>query len=659
MLIKQLRMKDFRQFKGNTKIDFSTDDEKNVTIILGDNTYGKTTLLQAFNWCFYEIALFEENADTLLNYEVLNDMNEGDENYVEVEITLLHNDTEYIILRTQKYQCINETVRGVKPQIKVSYKQSDGQTESVKALQINNVINNILPQDLSTYFFFDTERVNNISTRKDVKEAVNGLLGLSIMDGAIKHLGKRTLKTSVIGKLYSNMDQEGDEKARQALDRIQTGETKREELKNQLEECNEQINHYSARKEQLDSILADNRETSAMQKRINELEKKIVEEQKVLNDTQTIFFKDFSKDSMRFFVQPLLIKAATFLKEAKLDDKGIKDLTKTTIDELLKRGKCICGNVLCEGNDAYKKLQEELRFVPPESIGNTVRHYKEDLSNFSSSAGNAFDSLSNRYTAIYRSKTWIMEWSDEILSLSDQIKGKENMSKYEEEVVEIKRRLKELSSKRDNLNREDAATANVIEQNQKVYDSLMAVSGKNKNVLAQMEYAEAIRDWLEESYNRDEESIRESLQDKVNEIFESMYHGSRRVVIDKRYQVSLLTTVLDKDQKTGESEGLNRVKNFAFIAGLVSLAKERIIMKGEKNDFDLTSEPYPLVMDAPFSNADETHTANISKVLPDVAEQVIMFVMKKDWNYAQPVMESKVGKQYQLNKITETHTTLN
>ena len=31
-------------------------------------------------------------------------------------------------------------------------------------------------------------------------------------------------------------------------------------------------------------------------------------------------------------------------------------------------------------------------------------------------------------------------------------------------------------------------------------------------------------------------------------------------------------------------------------------------------------------MDAPFSNADETHTANISKVLPEIAEQVIMFV---------------------------------
>lgn len=64
-------------------------------------------------------------------------------------------------------------------------------------------------------------------------------------------------------------------------------------------------------------------------------------------------------------------------------------------------------------------------------------------------------------------------------------------------------------------------------------------------------------------------------------------------------------------------------------------------------------------MDAPFSNADETHTANISKVLPEIAEQVIMFVMQKDWNYAEPVMQHSVGKRYHLSKITETYTRLN
>ena len=71
MLIKSLRMENFRQFKGTTKVDFSCDPDRNVTIILGDNTFGKTTLLQAFNWCLYGVADFpkDSNPDFLLNME--------------------------------------------------------------------------------------------------------------------------------------------------------------------------------------------------------------------------------------------------------------------------------------------------------------------------------------------------------------------------------------------------------------------------------------------------------------------------------------------------------------------------------------------------------------------------------------------------------------
>ena len=53
MLIHSISMHDFRQFKGTQTLSFSCDKEKNVTVLLGDNTFGKTTILQAFNWCLY------------------------------------------------------------------------------------------------------------------------------------------------------------------------------------------------------------------------------------------------------------------------------------------------------------------------------------------------------------------------------------------------------------------------------------------------------------------------------------------------------------------------------------------------------------------------------------------------------------------------------
>lgn len=659
MIIKSLRMENFRQFKGTTKVDFSCDKDQNVTIILGDNTFGKTTLLQAFNWCFYGKVMFDQNPDFLLNMEIAEQMQDGDIQKVEVEITLLYDSVEYVISRTQRYTCAGTRVRGESvPTVKVSYKQQDGQMESVKAVQIKNVINNILPEDLSTYFFFDTERVNSISTRKDVADAVKGLLGLSTMDNAIKHLGDRSKKSTVIGKIYGSMDLNGDAKAKEALNRIQTAEAKRKSIADQLDECTSQIKQYNDRKDQLDTILRNNQETTALQKKKEKLEKQISVERKALESSMNAYFKEFSRGSLAFFSQPLLGTASAYLKEVNVDDKGITDLTRNTILELIKRGRCLCGAEIIKNNDAYNHLMDEMRYALPESIGTTVRQYRNKLNSFSRSAQSTYESLEQRYQDIYRSKVRIQDWDDELMEISDQIKGKENMDKYEYELSDIKKRLRDLNDKRDRLIRDDGAQKNTIDQYQKLYDSLTAVSGKNKQSLRFIAYAEAIQEWLSTAYKEKEQTIREELEKKVNDIFERMYHGHRRVSIDSRYQVTLLTTVADKDIATGESEGLNRVKNFAFIAGLVSLAKNKIISDGTENGVNLSSEPYPLVMDAPFSNADETHTANISKVLPEIADQVIMFVMQKDWNYAEPVMRSRVGKEYHLNKISETYTQL-
>ena len=61
MLLKSLKLKDFRQFKGEQKISFSVDPVRNVTVIMGVNGSGKTTLAQAFTWCLYGATDFADS----------------------------------------------------------------------------------------------------------------------------------------------------------------------------------------------------------------------------------------------------------------------------------------------------------------------------------------------------------------------------------------------------------------------------------------------------------------------------------------------------------------------------------------------------------------------------------------------------------------------
>ena len=89
MIFRKMKLHNFRQFKGDTELSFSTDKSKNVTVITGNNGAGKTTLLQAFNWCLYgQVKL--ENPDELITKEILSQIEIGEKERVEVSLEFEH-----------------------------------------------------------------------------------------------------------------------------------------------------------------------------------------------------------------------------------------------------------------------------------------------------------------------------------------------------------------------------------------------------------------------------------------------------------------------------------------------------------------------------------------------------------------------------------------
>ena len=104
MLLKRIRLVDFRQFVGKQEIEFSVDPEKNVTVIMGENGSGKTTFAQAFTWCMYGTTDF---ADPLvLCKATLQDMRPGDSKTVSVELKVEHKGQDYYILGRITYNII-------------------------------------------------------------------------------------------------------------------------------------------------------------------------------------------------------------------------------------------------------------------------------------------------------------------------------------------------------------------------------------------------------------------------------------------------------------------------------------------------------------------------------------------------------------------------
>lgn len=54
MKLRQLTIRNFMPYKGQTQIDFPTEEFRNVMLVFGDNMRGKTSFLNALRWGFYQ-----------------------------------------------------------------------------------------------------------------------------------------------------------------------------------------------------------------------------------------------------------------------------------------------------------------------------------------------------------------------------------------------------------------------------------------------------------------------------------------------------------------------------------------------------------------------------------------------------------------------------
>ena len=233
MIINKLEMCDFRQYIGLQEVEFSTDSEKNVTVLIGVNTSGKTTIIRAFEWCLYGKNGFEDTV--LLNSEVRENMKVEDVQETWVAVTFTHDEKVYTIKRSQRYICVERHVEngkvvvelGKKPQedIILEYLQKDGQTKSkIDKSNIEESMNRVLPKDLSDYFFFGGERISGIANRTDLSKAVRGLMRLDVLENAYTHL------RTVVKEFEGDIDTTGDANAQKAKDSLETYTKRKTEL---------------------------------------------------------------------------------------------------------------------------------------------------------------------------------------------------------------------------------------------------------------------------------------------------------------------------------------------------------------------------------------------------------------------------------------------
>lgn len=658
MLIKQITLSNFRQYKEKQVVEFSCDKEKNVTVILGDNTSGKTTLIQAFNWCLYGLTSFKTRE--LINSESLQEMGLYSTNEVSVEVELQHEERLYVIRRTQTVTKneINRAPTFARPILKVEYQEANGEMQEVPPVEAQNTVDKILPEALSGYFFFDGEHIADINNKGNVVSAVRGLMGLETISEAVDHFDPKKAN-SVISRLHKELDIGQDQKDVQLKANLSAAKEKLQSLEQRKNQVENEINYFEDRKKELDAKILANAATKVRQEEKLRIERDLNYLQGNQETVERQIVRDFTKDSYKFFAKSLYAKVYKVIADAKQDGEGIPKMHSDSIEFILKRGKCICGADLTLNQGAVNNIRYEQSLLPPQHIGTEIREFKRDCQRAETEVEDYAEVIKSDYIRIRENANQIDDKKSQLTELSRLLQGNVDVGKFERDNVENEKQLKEKRMLLVNISSSIGEVKNQIQSLESTINGLQVATEKNKRINSYIAYATKIYEWFKQSYDKSEKEVKEDLYTSINDLFSQMYHGQRTVEIDDNYHITLKVDNGKGVFVNDTSPGLDTVKNFAFIAGIVDLARKKAQTKGnELEGIQYSSEPYPIVMDAPFSNADDKHIANISKVLPQVAEQVILVVMNKDWEYAQSNMNNKVGMLYQIEKHSEIKSSI-
>lgn len=662
MLLKSIKLSNFRQFQDASMTFADGKDGKNVTLIIGDNGTGKTTFEQAFLWCLYGETSFSDK--NLLNTHVARRMTPSSKEKVEVELALTHGTNEYRLIRSQSYH-IDQTgkIRADNSTFDIARKGSSGNTEWELKTQCERVVNGILPKELSRYFFFDGERIEkmskDISTGKkaeDFASAVKGLLGLNGMASAIQHFNPR--RSGVISTYDSKYDPKSSSKIQEYTKEINVCNERINQIDDELEQIEEQLEEANSTKTEKIAELKQYEEGKKLQEEKERLEKEISRCESLKSAEIKQMASLFNSQMDLFFSVSLLSEAMDFLAQQDVNGKDIPFINDKTIEYLLDKKICICGTHLDEGTAAYIKVKDLLKYVPPQSVGSAVNDFKKNVKSLISKDLTLPREIKDSSKVLSELSDEITSFKNDVHVVEGKLSGEEVQSKIRQinAVIQICDETIDRSRKRQStLEQEKGATKERHDRLSTERKSLNLQDENNKKIEVYKAYAERIYIDLQKEYTSSEARIRNELENVINHIFKTIYEGGLKLRIDEKYHINVYSEEYNDDVETSTAQSISVI--FAFITGIIKMAKENRQSSDPENNL-LSSEPYPLVMDAPLSSFDKKRIKTVCEAIPNIAEQVIIFIKDTDGDLAEQYMGYKIGSRHSFDKKDEFRTDL-
>ena len=630
MKLKKIHLKNFRAYRDQT-IEFSVSENKNVTLLYGENGQGKTSLFEAINWVLYDEKqivgkgkIIKRMKEIISRHLVRELVMDGERAELLVEIEFIHEKTVYHLRKTASFEKKNEEMIYIKDSTNAKLEKIAPHTSKPEIYTdmetINKIINSMMPASSREYFLFDGERIDNFAKREEgeVEKAIREVLGLDYIKFAMHHL--------------SSCSDEWREKWKHNEEHNEDFVNQNKALENKLKEKDVKTKEIIEFQDKFDGLSEELKEKKAEYESLEQEREKIAEKFKLEEEANK---KELETNGNKIFLRSSLTKsypiyANKILKEAydlllRWKNEGrfpVRYYTDTFIKDILKTKKCFFWTFE-EGSKEQKFFEKKLEEMKAwgevtlqTELMNLFARINLRMEYNETEFGKLkqeFGKYNSNCAELKKIRTDLDKVNSLITSNVTHDKVKQIDSEYETLKIKFSHAKRDLEESQTDL----TAINKRIDQIQDILVKHVATDKQSQIYKARFELAISAKKRFEELLNDYAKKKKVEVEAKMKVIFKNLLLTKPKVYKDPFLDDSYQLQLPDIFGPSGEdvlSKGEGQLLILSFIAALVKTANEQA----------------PMIMDTPLHRLSVRNTTAVCKNLPNQVSQLILFVTDKE-----------------------------
>ncbi|PIG93199.1 AAA family ATPase [Gloeocapsopsis sp. IPPAS B-1203] len=646
MKLTSIRLCNFRSFYSKTpEIVLAGGTNRNTTIVHGNNGAGKTSFLNAFTWVLYEkFSAAFASAEQLVNKRAIAEANIGEVIECWVEIFWEHDNKRYRVKRECRVYKNDTNFDAGKTQLFMQIAGDDGRWYH-SPQHPEDVINQILPSSLHQYFFFDGERIEQIvrsDKKAEIAEATKIFLGVKVIDNSIKHLSeaKKTLENEL--KVI------GDAQTKQLLRERQKIEIEIEQITQRQSEITQELEYQNTFKKETSHRLRELAAAQELQERRQNLENQKTTNQEELRKSKETLKKTISTRGYSVLLPSTTNQFREIIAALKQRGELTARISQEFVQEILRDRRCICGTQLDDGSDVHQNVSNLLNQAGSSAVQETVIRTIAQVDEIDKQATAFWEDVDREQLRINQLRESISQIEAELDNIQERLRKdpSEEIRNLQLRLDDIDRKIAELNIERGEKNqRVDSLKTEAAELDKQIAKQKF---NEERQALAQRRIAATLDaiERLNEVKQRQEKQFRLQLEKRIQEIFNEISITPYIPKISKKYELTLIENTSGVEAPVAASTGENQILSLSFIGSIIDKVREwserKMLMVADGSTF-------PIVMDSPFGSLDETYRRQIAKIIPQLANQLIVLVSNTQWRgEVEAEMTSRIGREYVL-----------